>query len=354
MATSTKKKAKAAETKAKSTDKKAKATKSKAKAAEKAAEAAPSLHEQLVTAAAAAEARAEAKEAELADRLASTDRWSVTPQESLRVGAGFTLAEFDPRGRPGWEGGKSQGRERMAVLGEEMSELQERLFAQGRVGGSDSVLLVLQGLDTSGKGGIVRHVLGMVDPQGVALRSFGVPTAEEKKHHYLWRIRRALPPPGRIGVFDRSHYEDVLAVRVLGLVPREQWERRYAELNRFEQQTAARGIRIVKVLLTISPDEQADRLRSRLERPDKRWKYSTSDVDTRKLWPDYAEAFQAMLDRTSTDLAPWHVVPADRKWFARLAVSELVTQALRDLELGWPTPSYDVVSELERLERTRG
>jgi PPK2 family polyphosphate:nucleotide phosphotransferase len=275
-------------------------------------------------------------------------RWTTPAAEALRI-APVDLASFNRRSTPGWSGGKKAAEKSLADRGEQMSDLQERLFAHGRTGGTRSILLVLQGMDTSGKGGIVRHVLGMVDPQGVALRSFGVPTEDERAHHYLWRIRNALPRPGYIGVFDRSHYEDVLVVRVEGLVPPETWEARYDEINAFEAEVAAAGTVIVKVMLMVSADEQAGRLRERLERPDKHWKYNPGDIDTREKWPAYQEAYQAVLDRTSTDVAPWYVIPADRKWYARLAVGELVLAALKGLDLTWPPADFDVATELTRL-----
>lgn len=278
--------------------------------------------------------------------------WEVAPTESLRVRAGFDLASFDRGSTPGFTGDKAAGQALVARHADELSELQERLFAEGRSGGSRSVLLVLQGMDTAGKGGIVRHVVGLVDPQGVAHRSFGVPTPEERKHHYLWRIRRALPEPGYIGVFDRSHYEDVLVARVDGLVAPDVWEARYDEINRFEEKVVASGTTIVKVALLVSYEEQRARLMERLERPDKFWKYNPNDVDSRQKWPAYQEAYQAVLDRTSTEAAPWHVVPADRKWFARLAVSELLLDALRRLDLGWPPADFDIEVERRRLAAT--
>jgi PPK2 family polyphosphate:nucleotide phosphotransferase len=278
--------------------------------------------------------------------------WDEAPAASLRWKVGSDLSSLDPRSTPGWGGDRAQGESLMAAHADELSDLQERLFAEGRTGGSRSVLLVLQGLDTSGKGGIVRHVVGLVDPQGVMHRSFGVPTEEEKAQGYLWRIRNALPRPGYIGVFDRSHYEQVLVVRVAGIEPREQWEAHYDELNAFDAEVAASGTSIVKVALALSRDEQKSRLSKRLERPDKYWKYNPSDIDTRLRWDDYQAAYQDMLDRTHTDVAPWHVVPADRKWFARLAVSELLLDALRRLDLGWPPADFDVEVEKKRLAET--
>lgn len=267
----------------------------------------------------------------------------------LKVTEGFDLTALDPGSTPGFTGDKDDAEEYLEDRGEVLSELQERLFAEGRAGGERAVLLVLQGLDTSGKGGIVRHVMGLVDPQGVALRSFGVPTAEERGHHYLWRIRNALPAAGRIGVFDRSHYEDVLVVRVDELVPRTVWERRYDEINAFERELVTDGLTIVKVALVISPDEQAERLRERIERPDKHWKYHPSDLDVRGKWAAYREAYQAVFDRTSTEAAPWYAVPADNKWYARLAVAELLARALEGLDLGWPEKDFDIATELARL-----
>lgn len=248
--------------------------------------------------------------------------------------------------------GKKLAQQLLAERGGRLLALQEKLYANGRSGDTRSVLLVLQGMDTSGKGGIVRHVLGNVDPQGVDHTSFGVPTDEEKSHHYLWRIRNALPRGGQIGVFDRSHYEDVLVVRVHNLVPTEVWAERYAEINQFERELVDAGTTIVKVGLFISSDEQKLRLSERLERPDKYWKFKPHDIDERLLWPAYQDAYQAVLDKTSTEHAPWHVVPADRKWFSRLAVTELLIDALEKLDLEWPAPDFDVEAEKNRLAQT--
>ncbi|MDN4482109.1 polyphosphate kinase 2 family protein [Demequina lignilytica] len=275
--------------------------------------------------------------------------WQVRPSDILRVGPGFDLGGFDTSATPGFDGGKAAGEAAIATLGARLAELQEKLYAESRAGGSRAVLLVLQGMDTSGKGGISRHVLGMVDPQGVQVRSFGVPTPEERRHHYLWRIRRALPRAGRIGVFDRSHYEDVLVVRVEGLVDGDPWLERYREIERFERQTEEAGITVVKCALMISPDEQLARLAERLERPEKFWKYNPSDLDARERWDDYMHAYQDVFDHTSTPSAPWHVIPADRKWYARLAVTQLLVDTLTDMNPSWPPPGFDVSAERARL-----
>lgn len=272
----------------------------------------------------------------------------------LRVGAGFSLADFDHGATPGFAGDEQDAERTMESRGEVLCELQERLFAQAKAGDTRSVLLVLQGMDTSGKGGIVRHVVGVVDPQGVAHRSFGVPTDEEKAHHYLWRIEKALPAAGQIGVFDRSHYEDVLVVRVHNYVEPDVWGARYDEINEWEAKVIAAGTRIVKCALLVSPQEQLRRLAERLERPDKFWKYNPHDLDERALWDQYMEAYQAVFDRCSTEAAPWHAIPADNKWFARLAVTELLTRALEDMDLTWPPADFDVATERARLAALPG
>lgn len=272
-----------------------------------------------------------------------------TIKEEVLFTEGTGLASIDPAATPGWTGGRTEAEEMLAHTGESLSELQERLFADGRSGGTRSVLLVLQGMDSSGKGGIVRHVVGLVDPQGVMHASFGKPTPEELKHNFLWRIKKQLPSGGHIGVFDRSHYEDVLIARVNELVAPEVITKRYNEINTFEAKLAEQGTTIIKAMLHISPEEQKARLGERLDRPDKYWKYNPADVDERKKWPAYQEAFQLMLDNTSTDVAPWHIIPANNKWFARLAVSQLLLHALEDMDLGWPAADFDIEAEKKRL-----
>jgi PPK2 family polyphosphate:nucleotide phosphotransferase len=269
--------------------------------------------------------------------------------DTLRVRSGFVLAQDGTRSTPAFEGRKKEG---VAVLAEragEIGEFQERLYAESKVDGRRSLLLVVQGMDTSGKGGVMRHVVGQMDPQGVRYTAFKVPTAQERQHPFLWRIRNALPLPGQIGVFDRSHYEDLLVVRVHDLVPKATWSRRYAQINDFEAKAVERGTTIVKVMLHISSDEQKSRLTRRLQRPDKQWKYNPSDVDERLLWPQYQEAYQEVFDRTSTDVAPWYVVPADRKWYARLAVQSLVLEHLEAMDPQWPAVDFDLPSEQRRL-----
>lgn len=276
----------------------------------------------------------------------------VSFREALRAEPGTELASIDTRSTPGFDGDKAAGQEALAPLSEVVSDLQERLFAEAAAGGTRSVLLVVQGMDTAGKGGIMRHVVGAVDPQGVDITSFKAPTAEEQKHPFLWRIRNALPAPGRIGVFDRSHYEDVLIVRVHDLVPRAQWARRYGQINTFEKSIVDKDTTVIKVMLHISKDEQKERLTERLDRPDKHWKFNESDVDERAHWEDYQEAYQAVIDKCSTDVAPWYVVPADRKWFARLAVMNLLKEHLEELDPQWPEADFDVDQQRKRLKKS--
>jgi PPK2 family polyphosphate:nucleotide phosphotransferase len=268
----------------------------------------------------------------------------------LRVADGpVDLSAIETRATPGFEGRKGDAAQRLPELGQALAELQERLYANGRAGGSRRVLLVLQGMDTSGKGGTVKHVLGNVDPGGVHVASFGKPTEEELAHDFLWRIRAQLPRPGKLGVFDRSHYEDVVTVRVHELVDRATWRRRYGAINRFEQKLAADGTVIVKCFLHISREEQRERLLARLDDPTKHWKYNPGDLDSRTRWDDYMSAYGDAMERCSSDDAPWHVVPADRKWYRNWAITNLLIVRLEALDLDWPPADFDVEAERARL-----
>jgi PPK2 family polyphosphate:nucleotide phosphotransferase len=251
---------------------------------------------------------------------------------------------------PGFDGGKADGKAALAGIGPELADLQERLFAAGRTTeAARSVLLVLQGMDTSGKGGVLRHTVGLVDPQGVRITSFKKPTKEELAHDFLWRIRKALPGPGLIGVFDRSHYEDVLVGRVHHLADEVEIDRRYAAINDFEQELVDHGTVVLKCMLHISADTQRTRLLARLDDPTKHWKYNPGDIDERRLWTAYQQAYEIALERTNTAHAPWHVVPSDRKWFRNLAIGQLLLQTLRDMDLHWPAADFDVAAERRRL-----
>jgi PPK2 family polyphosphate:nucleotide phosphotransferase len=282
--------------------------------------------------------------------MAKSSKAAARVSDLLRVPSGpVDLSALDTRATPGFDGDKAAGRAALATLGPRLSDLQERLHAEGVSGGSRRLLLILQGMDTSGKGGVIRHVVGQIDPQGCAITSFKAPTREELAHDFLWRIRRGLPGPGKLGVFDRSHYEDVLIVRVHNLVPRSTWMRRYAAINRFEARLADDDVRVVKVFLHISKEEQRQRLLARLDDPTKLWKFNPHDVDERASWADYQEAYAAALERCNNDTAPWYRVPADRKWYRDWAVANLLVEHLEDMKLTWPKPDFDVEEQRARL-----
>jgi PPK2 family polyphosphate:nucleotide phosphotransferase len=268
----------------------------------------------------------------------------------LSVSGHVDLASFDSRATTGFDGKKKDAAEALAQIGEELDDLQEKLFAGGRSGTSPTrVLLVLQGMDTSGKGGIVRHVAGLVDPQGLSITSYKKPTPEELEHDFLWRIENALPEPGMIGIFDRSHYEDVLIGKVRHLADQKEIDRRYIAINDFERSFKASGGVIVKCFLHITADDQKERLVARLDDPTKHWKYNPADLDERALWDDYQAAYAVALERCSTGNAAWHVVPSGRKWYRNWAVATLLLEQLRALDLQWPEGDFDVDAEKARL-----
>ena len=269
-------------------------------------------------------------------------QWTHEPHSILRFRAGERIADIDTDSSPGFTGNRAAAAQIQAERNERFAGLQEMLYANGKSGDNRSLLLVLQGMDTAGKGSIVKNVVGGSNQMGIRYTGFGPPTEDERAHHFLWRINNGLPPAGHIGVFDRSHYEDVLVVRVHELVTREVWEGRYDEINTFERELVESGTTVVKVAMFVSLDEQKKRLAERLERPDRYWKYNPRDLDERKLWPAYQDAYQAVLDRTSTDHAPWFVVPCDKKWYSQLAVTELLIEALKGMKLTWPPAAFDV------------
>ncbi|MEU4606097.1 polyphosphate kinase 2 family protein [Kribbella sp. NPDC023972] len=273
--------------------------------------------------------------------------------EQLRVPSGpVDLSKYDTRATPGFTGTKDEGKVALESLGAEVSDWQERLYAEGLKDGHRSVLLVLQGMDTSGKGGVIRHGAGLMDPQGLKITSFKAPTPAEKRRGFLWRIRQALPGPGMIGIFDRSHYEDVLIARVRDLVAPPVWNRRYGQINDFESELAANGVMLLKCFLHISPEEQKLRLQARLDDSTKHWKYNPGDVDERKLWPAYTEAYEAALERCNSPEAPWLVIPSDRKWYRNWAVTTILLETLKTLDPQWPTADFDVATEKGRLAAT--
>lgn len=284
--------------------------------------------------------------------MADAVNFEEHPAELLRAGKKFSLGGVDPGATPGYGGDKAAGETLLGELDGKLTRLQEQLFAESRAGGKKRVLLVLQAMDTAGKGGIVNHVMGQMNPQGVQLKSFKAPTPEEQSYDFLWRIEKEVPAAGMVGVFDRSHYEDVLIHRVHRWADAEELDRRYRAINEFEARQAAAGTKIVKVMLHISRDEQQERLLARLDDPAKHWKYSGNDLKERAFWDDYMDAYQAAFERTSTEHAPWHVVPANKKWYARIAVQQLLLDALESLALQWPAPEIDLEMERELVRRS--
>jgi PPK2 family polyphosphate:nucleotide phosphotransferase len=248
----------------------------------------------------------------------------VTDVRSL-LRFGGDLSAIDTRATPGVKSRK-KAEAAFAAESAELAELQERVNAEG----TRAVVLLLQGMDTCGKDGTVKHVVGQLNPAGMRVTSFKQPSPAELKHHFLWRIRRALPDKGYLGIFNRSQYEDVLIVRVHDLAP---WEQRYAEINRFE---AKAGVTWIKCMLHISRDEQRDRLLARLDDPTKIWKFNEGDLAERARWDDYQAAYQDALARCDTDVAPWYVIPADRKWYRNWAIQQLLLETLRELDPQYP------------------
>ncbi|MEV5612649.1 polyphosphate kinase 2 family protein [Streptomyces sp. NPDC052225] len=272
-------------------------------------------------------------------------------RELLRVPEGerIDLSSYDAAGTPGGPADKAAGTAATARMGERLAGLQERLWAAGSAGDRRRVLLILQGMDTSGKGGTVKHVIGLFNPSGCRIKAFKAPTREELNHPFLWRVVKALPEPGEIGIFDRSQYEDVLIARVRELVPRSQLGRRYGQINRFEKSLVDDGVVVVKCFLHISYEQQKRRLLERLDNPDKHWKFNPGDIDERALWPAYQEAYEIALERCSTDAAPWFVIPADRKWYRNWAVSRLLLEHLEAMDPQYPKAGFDVEECRERL-----
>ncbi|MFI7076905.1 PPK2 family polyphosphate kinase [Micromonospora sp. NPDC049903] len=286
-------------------------------------------------------------------------------RDLLRVppGGPVDLGAIDSRATPGLPGPEVTGpdrkgwaRRQVRWVGDGLARQQEMLFAGAKAdpGSGRRVLLVLQAMDCGGKDGTVKRVVGAMNPLGVHIRAFGPPTAEELRHHFLWRIRQALPPAGHLGVFNRSHYEDILVPRVQERAPEEVWRPRYAEIDDFERELTDGGTAIVKVFLHISHTEQARRLLARLDDPTKHWKYHPSDVDARARWDDYQAAYAELLGRCGSDAAPWYAVPADRKWYRDWAVAHLLRETFDTLSLGYPPADFDIAGERERLLSTAG
>ncbi|MGX6603519.1 PPK2 family polyphosphate kinase [Micromonosporaceae bacterium Da 78-11] len=280
----------------------------------------------------------------------------------LAVEPGKThLAEIDPRSTPGLpddhevrKDPKQWSRAEVAEIGVDLAAYQEKLFASAKRDASGArVLLLLQAMDCGGKDGTVRAVTTGLNPTGIKAVSFGRPTDEEREHDFLWRIRRALPSAGQVGIFNRSQYEDVLVARVHELVPEQEWSGRYEQINAFEAEQAADGLTVVKVMLHISKGEQKKRLLARLDDPTKHWKYEPGDLAERAYWDDCQQAYEDALTRCSTPVAPWYVVPGDRKWYRNWAVATLLRQTFADLDPQYPKATFDVEAERAKLADTK-
>jgi len=255
----------------------------------------------------------------------------------IEPGTKVSLSRHDPDATPGAKSKESV----QAILARNLAtlrELQYLMYAENK----NALLVVLQGMDASGKDGTIRHVMSGLNPQGVSVTPFKAPSAEELDHDYLWRIHRRVPPRGDIGIFNRSHYEDLLIVRVHRLVDRSDWSRRYDQINAFEKMLVENGITILKFFLHISSEEQKERIQERIDDPDRRWKLSESDFTERKFFDDYQKAYEDVLTRCSTLWAPWYIVPANRKWYRNFAVSEIIEETLKGLKMKFPRPQIDL------------
>jgi PPK2 family polyphosphate:nucleotide phosphotransferase len=251
------------------------------------------------------------------------DAFRIAPGDKVH------LDKIDPSGTPSYDGDKSGAKEVIEQLTVQLDGLQERLYA----GHKHSILIILQGMDTCGKDGTIEHVFEGVNPQGVRVANFKAPTPNELAHDYLWRVHREAPAKGEIAIFNRSHYEDVLVVRVHELVPEKVWQKRYKQINNFERTLTEEGTIILKFFLHISMDEQKQRLIDRLDEPEKHWKFNPDDLKERALWGDYQKAYEDAIEETSTEFAPWYIIPANRKWFRNLVIASILTKTLKDLDL---------------------
>jgi PPK2 family polyphosphate:nucleotide phosphotransferase len=270
------------------------------------------------------------------------DQYRVSP------GSNVKLSDFATRYEDDLD--KKEGKAQLAEKAVALSQLQELLYAEHK----HKVLIVLQGIDTSGKDSTIRHVFGDVNPQGTKVANFKVPTEKELDHEYLWRVHPHTPGKGEIVIFNRSHYEDVLVVRVHGLVPEKVWKKRYDHINAFERLLADEGTTILKFFLNVSKEEQARRFLARLDEPEKRWKFNPGDLEEREYWDDYNKAYEDMLSKTSTDWAPWYVIPSDRKWYRNLAVATVILKTLQNLDMQFPEEVTEIDKYRELLVKMIG
>jgi PPK2 family polyphosphate:nucleotide phosphotransferase len=266
------------------------------------------------------------------------DRYLVKPGKKIN------LDDWDADDKSLADGNKEEGKVDLDQLNDELEILQELFYAEQK----HRLLIVLQGMDTSGKDGVIRHVFDGVNPQGVRVASFKVPTPEELSHDYLWRVHKQTPGKGEIVIFNRSHYEDVLVVRVHSLVDEDVWKKRYDQINAFERLLTEEGTTMLKFYLHIDKKEQKERLQARLDEPDKNWKFNVGDLEERKLWPDYQKAYEDVLSKTSTEYAPWYIIPSNRKWYRNLLIGQIIVETLKDMKMELPVVDFnpkDIVIE---------
>lgn len=269
----------------------------------------------------------------------NTEKYLVRPDKTIR------MSDFDPNDSSEFEGKKKAGQAALKELNKEIEDLQELLYAEGK----KRLLVVLQAMDTGGKDGTIRAVFEGVNPQGVRVASFKVPTWLELSHDYLWRVHSQTPRKGEIVIFNRSHYEDVLAVRVLNLMPEEVWSKRYQHIREFERLLVDEGTVILKFYLNIDLEEQARRFLARLEEPSKNWKFNPGDLDDRALWDDYMLAYEDLLNKTSTEWAPWYVIPSNNKWYRNLLIATIVRDTLVGMNMQYPVPPADLEQYHQRV-----
>ncbi len=264
----------------------------------------------------------------------------------VKPGSQVDLEAMDRKDKSLFDGDKSDHYDVLEDLCLELKEMQNVLYAEGK----NKLLVVIQAMDTGGKDGCVKSVFARVDPQGITVTPFKKPTEDEMAHDFLWRVHKAVPRNGMISVFNRSHYEDIIAVRVKKIFPEEVWKGRYKHIQDFEQMLADEGTKIVKIFLNISKEEQHDRLKARLDNPAKHWKFNPDDLKDRARWHEFMEAYSDVIEKTSTEDAPWYVVPADRKWYRNLVVTQIMIDALKSLDMKYPTPDWDLEEMYKQLE----
>ena len=288
-----------------------------------------------------------AREAKSSETLSAV--WSLPPAQLLRFHSHTHLVDIDAGSKPGFDGDQEAGERFIADSSSEIANYQRLMYANGIHGDTHRVLIVLQGMDASGKGGIVRHVFSQVDPMGIHYHGFGKPSEEDLAHDYLWRIRRELPSNGWISIFDRSQYEDIVMPRITGSLPEETWRARYGQINDFEAELAGSGCAIIKIFLVSSRQAQRQHFLRRLDDPTRYWKFDPSDLEARDRWDDYRAAWQEVFERTSTSIAPWYLIPADKRWYSRMVVSELLRTTMKNFNQTWPPLDADRDEALARL-----